>query len=83
MLVITGTGRSGGSAIAEWLYESKVLPYESERIPQFYSGFEPKDIARLNSAIWLGNDAPLQSLKVQGEMIKDCNYKIIKENSFF
>lgn len=83
MLIITGTGRSGSSAIAEWLSKSNILPYESERIPQFYSGFEPKDVSRLNSAIWLGNDAPIQSLDVQGKMIKEFNYKIIKENSFF
>ncbi len=83
MLIITGTGRSGSSAIAEWLSKSKILPYESERIPQFYSGFEPKDVSRLNSAIWLGNDAPLQSLDVQGKMIKEFDYQIIKENSFF
>ena len=83
MLIITGTGRSGASAIAEWLNESKILPYESEKIPQFNSGYEPQDVSRLNSAIWLGNDAPLQSLQVQEEMIKEFNYNIIKENSFF
>jgi hypothetical protein len=83
MLIITGSGRSGTSAIAKWMSECDLITYDSEWIPQFYSGYEPKDVSRLNSAIWLGNDAPLQSLQAQEEMIKSFDYKIIKENSFF
>jgi hypothetical protein len=83
MLVITGTGRSGTSAIGRWLDNCGALPYESEWIPQFNSGYEPKDVSRLNSAIWLGNDATLQSLPIQEEMIKGFNYEIVKDPMFF
>ena len=83
MLVITGTGRSGTSAIAKWLDECGVLPYESEWIPQFNSGYEPKDVSRLNSAIWLGNDAPLQHLPTQEKMIREFDYSVIKDPMFF
>jgi len=83
MLVITGTGRSGTSAIAKWLDECGVLPYESEWIPRLNSGYEPKDVSRLNSAIWLGNDAPLQHLPTIEKMIKGFEYSVIKDHMFF
>lgn len=83
MLVITGTGRSGTSVIAKWLDECGLLPYESEWIPQFNSGYYPKDVRRLNSAIWIGNDAPLQSLPLQEEMIKGFDYNVVKDPMFF
>ena len=83
MLVITGTGRSGTSVIAKWLDECDLLPYEGEWIPQFNSGYSPKDVRRVNSAIWLGNDAPLQSLPMQEEMIKGFDYNVVKDQMFF
>lgn len=83
MLVITGTGRSGNTIIALWLRELGELPYEGEIIPQFYSGLEPKDVRRLNSAIWLGNDAPMQSVAAQEVAIENFEYPIVKDSMFF
>jgi hypothetical protein len=83
MLVITGTGRSGTTAIALWLKEMNLLPYEGEYIEQFHSGLEPIDVSRVNSAIWLGNDAPMQSLPAQEAAIRDFNYPIVKDAMFF
>lgn len=83
MLVITGSGRAGTSMIALWLKKLERLPYDSEFIPQFSAGYEPVDVSRLNSAIWLGNDPPFQSIPAQEQAIKGFNYSIIKDSKFF
>ena len=83
MLVITGTGRSGTTALALWLKELDLLPYEGEYIEQFHSGLEPRDVRRVNSAIWLGNDAPMQSLPAQEFAIREFEYPIVKDPMFF
>lgn len=83
MLVITGTGRSGTTALAQWLQELNLLPYEGEYVAQFYSGLEPRDVKRVNSAIWLGNDAPMQSIPAQAAAIRDFDYPIVKDPMFF
>ena len=83
MLVITGTGRSGTTALAQWLKELNLLPYEGEYIKQHYSGLEPFDVSRVNSAIWIGNDAPMQSIPAQEAAIRAVDYSIIKDDKFF
>ena len=83
MLVITGTGRSGTSIVAAWLKKCGVIKYDCEWIPQFNSGFDTPDVARVNSAIWLGNDLPLQSIPAQTTAIKAFEYDIIKDPKFF
>ena len=83
MIIITGTGRSGTTALAQWLDELELLPYKGEYIPQHFSGLEPADVSRVNSAIWLGNDAPMQSIPAQEAAIKSFEYDIIKDDSFF
>jgi len=83
MLVITGTGRSGTTALALWLKELNLLPYEGEYIEQFFSGLEPREVKRVNSAIWLGNDAPMQSIPAQESAILDVDYSVIKDPMFF
>lgn len=83
MLVITGTGRAGTTAIAQWLEELGLLPYKGEYIEQFHSGLEPRDVKRVNSAIWIGNDAPMQSIPAQEAAIREFDYSIVKDNMFF
>ena len=83
MLVITGTGRSGTSAIAKWLDECNLLPYKGEWVDQFYAGYEPFDVSRVNSAIWIGNDAPMQSFPAQEAVIRSVEYPIVKDPKFF
>ena len=83
MLVITGSGRSGTTIIAQWLEELNLLPYDGEYIEQFYSGLEPRDVKRVNSAIWIGNDAPMQSFPAQQAAIIGFDYSIIKDSMFF
>jgi hypothetical protein len=83
MLIITGTGRSGNTVIALWLRELGLLPYDGEIIPKFSAGLEPKDVRRVNSAIWLGNDAPLQSIPAQENAIKEFKYSVVKDSMFF
>lgn len=83
MLVITGAGRSGTTLIAQWLDELKLLPYKGEYIPQFYSGLSPIDVKRVNSAIWIGNDAPMQSIPAQEAAIREFDYSIVKDSMFF
>ena len=83
MLIITGTGRSGTTALAQWIQELGLLPYEGEYIKQHYSGLEPSDVSRVNSAIWLGNDAPMQSIPAQEAAIKEVNHTIMKDDKFF
>ena len=83
MLIITGTGRSGNTIIALWLRELGLLPYEGEIVPKFCAGLEPKDVRRVNSAIWIGNDAPLQSIPAQENAIKNFKYSVVKDSMFF
>lgn len=83
MLVITGTGRSGTTIIAKWLNELGLLPYKGEMQEQFNSGFHTKEVRRVNSAIWIGNDSPLQSIPAQKEAIRKINYPIITDSMFF
>ena len=83
MLVITGTGRSGTSAITLWLKKCGLIDYPTQWVEQFNSGLEPSDVDRVNSAIWIGNDAPMQSIPAQMEAIGKINYKIIKDPKFF
>ena len=82
MLVITGTGRSGTSAITLWLKKCGLIDYPTQWVEQFNSGLEPSDVDRVNSAIWIGNDAPMQSIPAQMEAIGKINYKIIKDPKF-
>lgn len=83
MLIITGTGRSGTSMVAKWLDGCGLLPYKGEWVPQFNSGYEPADVSRVNSAIWLGNDPAMQSIPAQEAAIKSFDYPIIKDPKFF
>ena len=83
MLIITGTGRSGTSLIAKWLKECNALPYEGEWVEQFYAGYEPPDVSRINSAIWIGNDAPMQTVSAQESAIKGIKHDIVKDPKFF
>jgi hypothetical protein len=83
MLIITGTGRSGTTAIAQWLDELGLLPNKGEYIPQHFSGLEPADVSRVNAAIWLGNDAPMQSLPAQEHAIRAFEYTVLKDDKFF
>lgn len=84
MLVITGTGRAGSTVIALWLKELGLLPYEGvEIVERFKSGLEPKDVKRVNSAIWVGNDMAMQSIAAQQNAIEDIDYSIVKDNMFF
>ena len=83
MLIITGTGRSGTTAIAQWLDEMGLLPNKGEYVPQHFSGLEPADVSRVNSAIWLGNDAPMQSIPAQEHAIRAFEYTVFKDDKFF
>ena len=83
MVIITGTGRSGTTVLAKWLKELDLLPYEGEYVPQHYSGLEPIDVSRVNSAIWIGNDAPMQSIPAQESAIRQIDYSIVKDDKFF
>ena len=84
MLVITGTGRAGSTVIALWLKEMNLLKYEGVEIfERFKSGLEPKDVKRVNSAIWIGNDMAMQSIAAQQSAIENIEHEVVKDNMFF
>lgn len=83
MLIITGTGRSGTSVIAAWLKELGLMENLTEWIPQTSSGYDTRDVSRVNKAIVLGNDAAMQSIPAQTEAIRGFKHEIIKDPIFF
>jgi len=83
MLVITGTGRSGTSAITKWLNELGLIEYQSNWINKFNAGLEPSDVSKVNGSIWIGNDPDFNSIKEQKKAIKKINYPVIKDPKFF
>lgn len=83
MLIVTGTGRSGTSVIATWLKELGLMDNLTDWVQQNNSGYDTRDVARVNSAIVLGNDPAMQSIPAQSEAIRGFQHEIVKDPLFF
>ena len=83
MLIVTGTGRSGTSFVAKWLYHCGKIDYEPNWIDNYNAGFEPQSVSRVNGAIFIGNDKELSLPEHILEFIEKIDLKLVKDPLFF